>query len=70
MTFPCSSISAPSDSICALTGPVAAQASRTDATSLCNELKKQGQTCFIRAMGGGETIQWAAKAGSMRLASR
>ena len=45
-------------------------ASRTDATSLCNELKKQGQTCFIRAMGGGETIQWAAKAGSMRLASR
>ena len=45
-------------------------ASRTDATSLCNQLKAQGQTCFIRAMGGGETIQWAAKAGSMRLASR
>ena len=44
--------------------------SRTDATSLCNQLKAQGQTCFIRAMGGGETIQWAAKAGSMRLASR
>ena len=45
-------------------------ASRADATSLCNQLKAQGQTCFIRAMGGSETIQWAAKAGSMRLASR
>jgi Flp pilus assembly protein TadD len=45
-------------------------ASRADAASLCNQLKAQGQTCFIRAMGGGETIQWAAKAGSMRLASR
>src|SRR3546814_11444307 len=44
-------------------------ASRADATSLCSQLKAQGQTCFIRAMGG-ETIQWAAKAGSMRRASR
>lgn len=45
-------------------------ASRADATSLCNQLKAQGQTCFVRAMGGGEAIQWASKAGPMRLASR
>ena len=45
-------------------------ASRADAVSLCNELKAHGQTCFVRAMGGGETIQWASKAGPMRLASR
>ena len=45
-------------------------ATRADATSLCNQLKAQGQTCFVRAMGGGEAIQWAAKAGAMRLASR
>ncbi len=45
-------------------------ATRADATSLCNELKAQGQTCFIRAMGGSESIQWASKAGPMRLASR
>lgn len=45
-------------------------ASRADATSLCNQLKAQGQTCFVRAMGGGEAIQWASKAGAMRLASR
>ena len=30
----------------------------------------QGQACFIREMGRGETIQWAAKASPMRLASR
>ncbi|MDO9367293.1 MAG: SPOR domain-containing protein [Sphingopyxis sp.] len=45
-------------------------ATRADATSLCNELKAQGQTCFIRAMGGSESIQWAAKASPLRLASR
>ncbi|HEY0596693.1 SPOR domain-containing protein, partial [Sphingopyxis sp.] len=45
-------------------------ATRADATSLCNELKAQGQTCFIRAMGGSESIQWASKAGPVRLASR
>ena len=45
-------------------------ASRADAVSLCDELKAHGQTCFVRAMGGGETIQWASKAGPMRLASR
>ena len=45
-------------------------ATRADATSLCNELKAQGQTCFIRAMGGSESIQWAAKASPMRMASR
>ena len=45
-------------------------ATRADATSLCNQLKAQGQSCFIRAMGGGETIQWASKASPVRLASR
>ncbi len=45
-------------------------ASRADASSLCNQLKAQGQACFIRAMGGSESIQWAAKASPMRLASR
>lgn len=45
-------------------------ATRADATSLCTQLKAQGQTCFVRAMGGGESIQWASKAGAMRLASR
>lgn len=45
-------------------------ATRADATSLCNSLKAKGQTCFIRAMGGSENIQWAAKASPMRLASR
>ncbi len=45
-------------------------ATRADATSLCNQLKAQGQSCFIRAMGGGESIQWASKASPVRLASR
>lgn len=45
-------------------------ATRADAASLCNQLKAQGQTCFVRAMGGGEAIQWASKAAPMRLASR
>jgi len=45
-------------------------ATRADATSLCNQLKAQGQTCFIRAMRGGENIQWASKASPVRLASR
>jgi D-alanyl-D-alanine carboxypeptidase len=45
-------------------------ATRADATKLCNELKAKGQPCFIRAMGGSETIQWAAKANPVRLASR
>ena len=40
-------------------------ATRADASSLCHELKAQGQICFVRAMGGGEAIQWAAKAGPM-----
>src|SRR3546814_16643792 len=44
-------------------------ASRADATSLCNPLKAQGQRCFLRELGGDEEIQWAAKAGSWRLAS-
>jgi Flp pilus assembly protein TadD len=45
-------------------------ASRADAASLCNQLQAQGQPCFIRAMGGSESIQWAAKGSPMRLASR
>ncbi len=45
-------------------------ATRADATSLCRELKAQGQTCFIRAMGGSESIQWASKVSPLRLASR
>lgn len=45
-------------------------ATQADATSLCNQLKAQGQTCFIRTMGGGESIQWASKADPLRLASR
>ncbi|WP_137754499.1 SPOR domain-containing protein [Sphingopyxis sp. L1A2A] len=45
-------------------------ATRADANNLCRELKAQGQTCFIRAMGGSESIQWASKVGPLRLASR
>lgn len=45
-------------------------ATRADANSLCSELKAHGQTCFIRAVGGNEAIQWASKASPMRLASR
>ncbi|SKB25058.1 SPOR domain-containing protein [Sphingopyxis flava] len=43
--------------------------SRADASKLCGELKARGQRCFIRQMGG-ETIQWAAKATPVRMASR
>ncbi|MGV1682668.1 SPOR domain-containing protein [Sphingopyxis sp. NJF-3] len=43
--------------------------SRADASRLCGELKAQGQRCFIRQMGG-ESIQWAAKASPVRMASR
>ncbi|HWW58718.1 MAG TPA: SPOR domain-containing protein, partial [Sphingopyxis sp.] len=45
-------------------------ATRADATSLCNQLKAQGQTCFIRAMSGSESIRWASKAEALRLAAR
>lgn len=45
-------------------------ATRADANNLCRELKAKGQTCFVRAMGGSENIQWAAKSSPMRLASR
>lgn len=45
-------------------------ATRADANNLCRELKAKGQTCFVRAMGGSESIQWAAKSSPMRLASR
>lgn len=43
--------------------------SRADAAKLCSQLKAQGQTCFVRQMGG-ETIQWASAAKPVRLASR
>ncbi len=45
-------------------------ATRADATNLCKQLKAQGQQCFIRAMGGSESIQWAAKSTPLRIASR
>lgn len=45
-------------------------ATRADANALCGQLKAQGQVCFIREMGGSKSIQWAAKASPMRLASR
>lgn len=45
-------------------------ATRSDATEMCNQLKAQGQVCFIRQMGGAESIQWAAKSSPVRLASR
>ncbi len=45
-------------------------ASSTDARELCQQLKSDGQVCFIREMDGGETIRWAARASNMRLASR
>jgi Flp pilus assembly protein TadD len=45
-------------------------ATRGDATEMCRQLKAQGQVCFIRQMGGAESIQWAAKSSPVRLASR
>lgn len=45
-------------------------ATRADANNLCQQLKAQGQVCFIRQMGGSESIQWAAKVNPVRLASR
>ena len=47
-------------------------ATRADASKLCGELKAKGQTCFVRQMGGNESIQWASAptAKPVRLASR
>jgi cell division protein FtsN len=48
-------------------------ATRADASKLCGELKAKGQTCFIRQMGGSESIQWASAATPgkpVRMASR
>lgn len=48
-------------------------ATRADASKLCSELKAHGQSCFVRQMGGSETIQWASasKPGKpVRMASR
>jgi Flp pilus assembly protein TadD len=45
-------------------------ATRADASKLCGELKAKGQTCFIRQMGGSESIQWASVATPVRMASR
>lgn len=44
--------------------------SSSDAKALCQQLKAEGERCFIRQMGGSETIQWAAKARPVQLASR
>lgn len=43
---------------------------RTDANTLCGQLRAQGQTCFVRQMGGSESIQWAARGTPLRVASR
>ena len=43
---------------------------QADATRLCGDLRAVGQSCFIRKMGGSESIQWAAAPGTVRLASR
>ncbi|WP_257543173.1 SPOR domain-containing protein [Sphingopyxis sp. DBS4] len=45
-------------------------ATRADASKLCGELKAKGQVCFIRQMGGSESIQWAAAAKPVRMAAR
>lgn len=45
-------------------------ATRGDASKLCGELKAKGQTCFVRQMGGSESIQWAAASKPVRMASR
>ena len=45
-------------------------ATRTDASKLCGELKAKGQVCFIRQMGGSESIQWASAAKPVRMAAR
>ena len=43
---------------------------RADANMLCSQLRADGQQCFIREMGGSESIQWAARGTPVRLASR
>jgi len=43
---------------------------RADADRLCSQLRADGQKCFIRQMGGSESIQWAARGTPMRMASR
>lgn len=45
-------------------------ATRADANNLCHQLKAQGQTCFVRQMGGSEAIQWAVRATPVRMAAR
>ncbi len=43
---------------------------RADANLLCSQLRADGQKCFIREMGGSESIQWAARGTPQRMASR
>jgi len=43
---------------------------RADANMLCSQLRADGQQCFIREMGGSESIQWAARGTPVRIASR
>ena len=43
---------------------------RADADMLCGQLRADGQKCFIRQMGGSESIQWAARGTPLRMASR
>ncbi|HMO74177.1 MAG TPA: SPOR domain-containing protein [Sphingopyxis sp.] len=44
--------------------------SEADARRLCSELRADGQACFVRRMGGSESIQWAAAPKPVQLASR
>ncbi|HRE36750.1 MAG TPA: SPOR domain-containing protein, partial [Sphingopyxis terrae] len=44
--------------------------SRADAVKLCSSLKAQGQSCFVREMGGSEAIQWASAGKPVRMAAR
>ena len=50
--------------------PAAAPVIMADADRLCGQLRADGQKCFIRQMGGSESIQWAARGTPVRLASR
>lgn len=44
-------------------------ASERAARNLCSSLKAKGQPCFVRVMGGSETIMWASRK-PVQLASR
>lgn len=69
--YPASSHSATVDGRTFFRLTVNGLASQADAARLCGQLKATGQSCFVRQMGGSETIQWASRAATpIRLASR